>query len=189
MENEKIDLIRRRVRSQLPEFGTHGYEHTERVFRACQVLGAEAGADLDTLLPAALLHDIARGNENHAVASAEQAKGVLEALGMTLDRIEAITTAISAHSFSGRSKPQSLEAQILSDADKLDAMGALGVYRAAMYSAEHGRPISDFVAHFHEKLLTLKDLLHTERARRLAEARHEFMQVYLDQLEKELSLV
>jgi uncharacterized protein len=189
MENEKIDLIRRRVRSLLPEFGTHGYEHTERVFRVCQVLGAEAGADLDTLLPAALLHDIARGEENHAVASAEQAKVVLEALGMTRDRIEAIIMAISAHSFSGGSKPQSLEAQILSDADKLDAMGALGVYRAAMYSAEHDRPISDYIAHFYEKLLTLKDLLHTERARRLAGARHKFMKVYLEQLEKELSLV
>jgi uncharacterized protein len=189
MENEKIASIRSRVKTLLPEFGTHGYEHTERVYRACQVIGVETGADLDILLPAALLHDIARGNENHAMASAEQAKGVLKPLGMTQDRIEAITVAISAHSFSGGAKPQSLEAQILSDADKLDAMGALGVYRAAMYSAEHSRPISDYVAHFHEKLLTLKDLLHTERARSLAETRHEFMKVYLEQLEKELSLV
>ncbi|RLI10695.1 phosphohydrolase, partial [Candidatus Bathyarchaeota archaeon] len=76
----------------------------------------------------------------------------------------------------------------LSDADKLDAMGALGVYRTAMYSAEHGRPVNEFVVHFHEKLLKLRSRMFTPEARRMAESRHRFMFDFLAQLDRELKL-
>ena len=78
-----------------------------------------------------------------------------------------------------------MEARILSDADKLDAMGAIGIYRAAQYGVEHERPEKEFINHFHEKLLTLKDLLYTDEAKKLAEKRHAFMLQYLEQIDKE----
>jgi uncharacterized protein len=74
----------------------------------------------------------------------------------------------------------------LSDADKLDAMGAVGVYRTALYSGELMRPVEEFIEHFHEKLLTLKDLLYTDEARTLAEGRHRYMLEYLEEFVREL---
>ena len=188
LDEEMLDAIRAEARGLLSEFGTHGFEHTERVCRACRRLGGGVGADLSVLLPAALLHDVGRRTADHALDSAEIARRILEALGYEWDKVEAVVEAISTHSFTGGRSSASLEARVLSDADKLDATGALGIYRAAMYSLEHGRPIGDFIAHFHEKLLKLKDRLFTEEARRLAESRHRFMLDFLSQLDRELNL-
>jgi len=188
LEEKKMDALKGEARKLLPELGTHGFEHTERVLRTCQHLGGRVGADPSILVPAALLHDVGRGTTDHALESAELARGILESGGYEQDKIEAVFEAISTHSFTGERAPASLEAMVLSDADKLDAMGALGVYRAAMYSVEHGRPIGDFVAHFHEKLLRLREQLFTEEARRLAESRHRFMLDFLAQLDRELNL-
>ena len=115
------------------------------------------------------------------------AKNELEELHLEDSQIERICNAIATHSFSGGKEPQSHEAKILSDVDKLDAMGALGIYRAAMYSGEHLRSYEDFVDHFHEKLLNLRDLMFTEEARKIAEDRMSYMQGYLLQLDKELN--
>jgi len=112
------------------------------------------------------------------------ARKILSELGYS--KIDEIIHAIEAHSFSAGNKATSLEAKILSDADKLDALGATGIYRAAQYSVEHNRPMEDYIAHFHEKLLKLVDLLYTEEAKNLALKRHMFMEKYLVQLEKEL---
>ncbi|MBN2335364.1 HD domain-containing protein [Candidatus Bathyarchaeota archaeon] len=166
--------------------GCHGYEHTERVIRLCTALGEKLGADMDVLIPAAILHDVGRGGEDHAARGAKKAIEILREAGLDEARIDAIAEAIRVHSFSGSLGATSLEAQILSDADKLDAMGAVGVYRGAQYSGEHGRPLERFVGHFHEKLLKLRELLYTEEARRMAERRHEFMLRYLEEFMNEL---
>ena len=97
-----------------------------------------------------------------------------------------IVHIIDVHSFSMGGEVKTLEAKILSDADKLDAMGALGVYRAAQYIVENESSQEDFINHFQEKLLKLKDLLYTDEAKKLAEKRHKFMLIYLSQLENEL---
>ncbi len=166
--------------------GCHGYEHTERVIELCRRLGESMGADMEVLMPAAVLHDIAREEPDHAERGAREAVKILEEAGYSREKIPLIYDAIRVHSYSYGKKASTLEAMILSDADKLDAMGAIGVYRTAMYSGELMRPQEDFVAHFHEKLLTLKDLLYTEEARRLADGRHRYMQVYLEEFMKEL---
>jgi len=186
--DEKLDAIRDEAHKLLPVFGTHGFEHTERVCRYCRRIGIAVGADLDVLLPAALLHDVGRDAADHAVESADIARRILDSLGYGLEEVEAVVEAISTHSFTGEREPTSLEAKVLSDADKLDAMGALGICRAATYGVEHGRPLGDFVAHFHEKLLKLRDRMYTEEARRLAELRHRFMLEFLYQLDRELRL-
>ena len=188
MDEERMEALRAEAVRLLPGLGTHGLEHTMRVLRTCRYLGERIGADMSILLPAALLHDIGRGAEAHALEGARLARGILEAAGYGEDEIGAVVNVISTHSFTGGRPPGSPEAMILSDADKLDAMGALGAYRAAMYSVEHERPLEEFVAHFHEKLLRLKRELFTEEARRLADSRHGFMLDFLAQLEKELDL-
>jgi len=188
LDEKMLDAVRADARKLLPEFGTHGFEHTERVYRACRRIGGEVGADLSVLLPAALLHDVGRGSSDHALESADIAGRILTSRGYPRSKVQAVVETISTHSFTGGRAPASLEAKVLSDADKLDAMGALGIYRAATYSGEHGRPMAGFVAHFHEKLLKLKDRLFTEEARRLAESRHRFMLDFLSQLGRELKL-
>ncbi len=186
MDEGKLSRLRDEIRSHTPPNGTHGFEHVERVYDTCQHIGRIEKADLNVLLPAALLHDIARDEKSHAQAGADKAKQVLQRYDEPEDKIEEITHAIASHSFSGKKPPKTLEAKILSDADKLDALGAIGVYRTAEYSGEHIRPIGDFVAHFYEKLLQLEGLLLTEEAKRMASGRTQFMKDFLVQLEKEL---
>ncbi len=186
MNEKTLTALRQEVRSRTPQFGTHGFEHVERVYATCKHIGIVEKADLDILLPAALLHDIARAEENHAEAGAEKAKQILHRYGQPGETIEKITSAIVTHSFSGKKPPKTLEAKILSDADKLDALGAIGIYRTAVYSGEHVRPIEDFVTHFNEKLLKLEGLLFTGEAKRMAEERTQYMIAFLAQLEKEL---
>jgi uncharacterized protein len=176
------------VRQLLPRFGTHGFEHTERVHRLSRLIGIKEGADLSILLPAALMHDIERASGNHAVDSAARARTILASMNYEAVKVEAIVEAISSHSFSGGKSPASLEAKILSDADKLDAMGASGCYRAAMFCAERGRTVEDFLRHFQEKLLNLRDLMFTDEAKRLATERNRFMLDFLAQMRSELEL-
>jgi len=166
--------------------GCHGYDHTERVIQLCEIIGIEYNADMAVLIPAAILHDIGRPNDNHASHSAVQARKILMDKVWDLAIIEGVVHAIEVHSFSAGGEAKTLEARILSDADKLDAMGAVGAYRTAQYGVEHGRPIENFIGHFHEKLLKLNDMLYTDMAKEMAAKRHEFMLSYLEQIGKEL---
>ncbi|MEM0331842.1 MAG: phosphohydrolase, partial [Archaeoglobaceae archaeon] len=100
--------------------------------------------------------------------------------------IDAVVHAIESHSFSSNVKPRTLEAKILSDADKLDAIGAIGVARAFLYSGEKGRSIEETLMHFEEKLLKLKDLLYTDTAKAIAAERHEFLKKFYEELKREL---
>ena len=171
----------------IPRFGSHGMEHTKRVYKLCLALGERLGADLEVLLPAAILHDIGRHPriENHAQESAQLSKELLAELGLKEQKIERITETIKSHSFSGARRPGSLEGEILSDADKIDALGAVGIYRAAAYTNEERQHLCDFIKHFYEKLLKLPDLIYTESAK-MALQRREFMIGYLKQLDREL---
>jgi len=186
MNSKLHDKLWTHVREKLPKYGCHGIEHTERVYKLCEKIGNQLKVKMDVLLPAAILHDIARGEENHALKGSKMAERILSDYEVPLLIREQISHAIHTHRFSENLKPETLEAMILSDADKLDAMGAVGIYRAAAFSSEVGRPFEDFIDHFHEKLLELKDLLYTDEAKILAEERHEFMQKYLEQIKNEL---
>ena len=185
MEAAILEELKREAMKLMPSSGTHGLDHTLRVYRTCLTIGASMGADLSILLPAALLHDIARDEEDHEHASSSKAREILKTYNYPQGKIEAVEQAIATHSFTGKLTPNTLEGKILSDADKLDAIGSIGIYRAAAYSRERGRTIDDFMAHFHEKLLTLKDVMYTKEAKSLAESRHRFMLEFLEQLSKE----
>lgn len=164
----------------------HGEDHVLRVLKIAKFIAEKEGANLEVVLKAAELHDSCRDEENHAVKAANFARNILGKQGYGEEFIEAVAHAIEAHSFSGKIEPKTIEAKVLSDADKLDAIGAIGIARAFMIAGERGRSIEETLKHFEEKLLKLKDLLYTETAIKLAEKRHEFLKLFYDEIKKEL---
>ena len=178
------------VRTALRESGAHGFDHTGRVVRLCEQLGAREGADMAVLIPAALFHDIARPLEEetgvpHEEEGARIAAAYLRSVRCPEDRIAAIAHAVRAHRYSTGIDPATLEARVLSDADKLDAMGAVGIARTFIRAGEHGGGIADATAHFHDKLLNLRDLMYTKTAREIAAERHALLIAFLAALEEE----
>lgn len=190
MTEDGFGEIRRYARDLLGDHGSHGFDHTLRVTRLCIIIGKREGADLRILVPAALLHDIARPLEKeqglpHEIEGARMAEAFLQSVGYDPVRIPAITAAIRTHRFRSDNRPESREAEILSDADKLDAMGATGIARTFMRAAEHGGDIGDAVSHFHDKLLKLNGMMYTETGRELAADRHALLVQFLDALAME----
>ncbi len=164
---------------------SHDRSHVERVVKLARYIAIKEGADVVIVVTAAKLHDIARGEKNHSLKGAEMARKILS--DYPEEFVERVAHCIAAHSFSSGVRPETLEAKVLSDADKLDAMGAIGVARAFMYAGEKGRSIEDTLKHFEDKLLKLKDHLYTETARKIARDRHEFLVRFYEKLKEELS--
>ncbi len=173
--------------------GAHGLDHVMRVTSLAERIGRTEGADLDILIPAALFHDIARPVEKkdgtpHEEKGAEMAELFLTGIHYDESLIPPIVHAIRTHRFRSDKKPGTLEAKILSDADKLDAMGATGIARTFMRAGEHNGVIQDAIDHIHEKLLKLNDHLYTQTAMEMAQHRHNFVSFFVKSLEEELSV-
>ena len=184
----------------------HDFDHVLRVLALAERLAREEGADLEIVRAATLLHDVARGqgdrlSANHAHAGAEFAREVLA--GQPAEKVEAVAHAVAAHRFRSGPDPQTPEARVLHDADKLDAIGAIGVARAFAFGGYEGQRLwadvpagyaeSQATRHEHTpvheyqiKLSKIKGRLLTESARRLAEGRHSFMVEFFEQLEREV---
>jgi len=171
--------------------GTHGLDHVLRVLQLALKIGEAEGADLEVIALAAILHDIARPLEeeglieDHAVESAKMAMQFLKSIGYP--KAKEVYDVIISHSFSSGIEARSLEAKVLSDADKIDAIGAVGIARVFMYSGEHGRTIEESIKHFYDKILRLKDLIYTKTGRKIAEDRHKYTEEFLKRLKEELS--
>ncbi|MBR5641680.1 MAG: HD domain-containing protein [Firmicutes bacterium] len=168
--------------------GGHGFNHTMRVYRnAMKIAKTEPGADKETVALAALLHD-ADDYKLFQTENNANARRILAECGLPQEKIEMVCDAVNAVSFSKNrdKRPETPEACIVQDADRLDAIGAVGIARTFAYGGEHGRSMEDSVAHFHEKLLLLKDLMNTESAKKLAEMRHAFLEDFLEELSEEL---
>ena len=168
-------------------YGGHDAEHTLRVYRNAMLL-AEKEKECDTEIVAlsALLHDADDHKLFHTENNAN-ARTFLQKHGIGQGKADRICAAINSVSFSqnrGR-RPETLEGQIVQDADRLDAIGAIGIARTFAFGGEHGRPLEDSIRHFHEKLLLLKDELNTGSARDLAEKRHQFMLAFLKEYSEE----
>jgi uncharacterized protein len=181
----------------------HDFDHVLRVLRLAERIGQAERADLEILRAAALLHDVARGEEgDHAEMAAERAREILT--GHSPERVERVVEAIRSHRFRSGPAPTSLEARILYDADKLDAMGAIGVARAYAVAGQSGQrlwaplaEIGDDVAQevpavhtpvheFKMKLAKLAGTLHTRTAQQLAAQRHRYMREFFQRLEAEV---
>lgn len=177
------------VKSKLEKNGGHGYEHCRRVYNLCKYIGKLEGADMYILLPAALLHDIERDGEDdkisHAELSANIANNFLREINYPESKIKSIVGAIRSHSFRLGLDQTSLEAKILSDTDKLDAIGAIGIYRVFIIACKKNESLEDIIHHFHDKLSKLK--FHTKRAEKIADERHKFMKNFFVHLENEIN--
>jgi uncharacterized protein len=148
---------------------------------------------MTVLLPAALFHDSARHAEEetgvpHEEAGARVAEEYLRSIQYDGERIRQITHAIRTHRYRSAEKPETLEARILSDADKLDAMGAVGIARTFLRAGEHHGDIEDAIDHMHDKLLNLHGLMYTATAKRIAEKRHRFLALFLETLTDEIGV-
>lgn len=186
----------------------HGFDHIERVYRMADRLARAEGADLSIVHAAALLHDSQGSDPNsgerlsHHLASALFAETVLKEEGWNQTDIEAVQHCIRAHRFRGDNEgPQTIEAKVLFDADKLDVLGAIGVARTIGYAVQAGQPIysqpspqfketgqkekNEPHSSYHEflfKLRKVKERLFTDTAKKIAEQRHAFLSAYYDQL-------
>ena len=165
----------------------HGFDHSMRVYRnALRIAETEPAADRLIVSLGALLHD-ADDHKLFHTENNENARRFLREHGISPDTEDRICEAVSAVSFSkNRGKqPETIEGRIIQDADRLDAIGAIGIARTFAYGGKHGRTPEASIAHFHEKLLLLKDLMNTEKAREMAESRHAFMEQFLREWERE----
>jgi uncharacterized protein len=193
-------------RFYLENDAAHDFDHVLRVLALAERIGQAEGADLEIVRAAALLHDVARADEEgssacHAQAGAQRAREILQ--GHPPEKVEAVAQAIATHRFREKSIPQTLEAQVLYDADKLDAMGAIGVARAYAISGQarqrlwgpvpadyrgeaQGTPEHTAVHEFVFKLSRLKGTLFTPTAKAIAAERHRYMVKFFDRLEREV---
>jgi uncharacterized protein len=165
----------------------HGFDHVLRVLRLVEILAAELGGDTEILHAAALLHDSAdaapidgKDRASHELTSADFARQVLHEEGWSEERIEAVKHCIRAHRFRSSESPQTLEAKILFDADKLDVVGAFGVARTLGYAQQAGQPLFAEPSPRH-----IIERLHTEPARCMAIERFKVLEGFFEQLASE----
>lgn len=175
--------------------GGHDLDHTVRVYRMAVRLAEAEGADTQITAFAALLHDVDdRKISPETCETLDHAREFLHSHGVDGETTNRILCIISQVSFSGGKVPESLEGKCVQDADRLDAMGAVGIARTFAYGGSKGRRIHDpagedkttSVQHFYDKLLKLEKLMNTETGREMARQRHLFMEEFLQRFYGEL---
>lgn len=166
----------------------HDTAHTMRVYRNAMALSSREPCDQQIVALAALLHD-ADDPKLFQTADNANARAFLTRHGLDEDRINQIIEAVNSVSFSKNKekRPETIEGQIVQDADRLDALGAVGIARTFAFGGRHGRALEDSIGHFHEKLLLLTDRMNTPAAKALAEERHRFLLEFLREWETEIS--
>ena len=164
----------------------HGFDHTMRVYRNAMEIAREEDCDRQIVALAALLHD-ADDPKLFSTADNANARAFLNSHGADEEMTERILAAVNAVSFSKNRdrKPDTVEGQIVQDAGRLDAIGAIGIARTFAYGGGHGRGLEDSIGHFHEKLLLLTDLMNTLTAKSMAAERHRFMPDFLREWARE----
>ena len=210
----KEEVIKRTadyIKSKLDgESSGHDWWHTYRVWKTAVNIGKKEDADLFVVQLAALLHDIAdwKFHSGDDSIGPKLAREWLEKLDVDENIISHVCEIIKGVSFKGagvKSKIKTNEGMVVQDADRLDALGSIGIARAFAYGGHKGREIYNpnikpekhesfeqyknnkgtTINHFYEKLLLLKDLMNTPSARKIAEERHRFIEEYLDKFFKE----
>lgn len=169
----------------------HDFYHMERVAKTAKEIAEIEQADTFITETAAWLHDVG----DHKLfknpdETKEKLNVFLRKIGVSDQQVLAIERAIKDVSFSKGANPETLEGKIVQDADRLDALGAIGIARTFAFGGSKGRPIHtnddqrlhlSSIQHFYDKLLLLKDLMNTSAARAIAQDRHDFMESFLDQ--------
>ena len=187
------------------DFSGHDFYHTMRVYKTAVQIAVRENADILTVQLAALLHDVDDIKLSPTTYSVKKnAVDFMKQNKLSDEIINSVCKIIEEVSFAGTDSvvPSSIEGKCVQDADRLDAIGAVGIARALAYGGNKGRKMYDpdikpmtnmnkeqyrqndnstTINHFYEKLLLLKDMMNTETAKKVAERRHAFMQTYLDE--------
>ena len=201
--NEMIDRALQYARELfVGDSGGHDYYHTLRVYRMAARIGVAEGADAEVVALAAILHD-ADDVKLFDGVGLPHARSFLAGHSKSDEVLEAISTV--SFKGTGTARPATIEGMVVQDADRLDAIGAIGIARAFAYGGSHARAMHDpevsprgemteqeyrksmstTVNHFYEKLLKLKTLMNTRAGREIAEERDRFMRAYLAEFLKE----
>ena len=207
--NDVIDAVIQYARNHFEDAKySHDWEHTERVYKLCMHIGAIEGADLDVLAISAFLHDIGRTHQDkakgsicHAEKGADMAREMLEKYPIPHEKKENIIHCVLTHRYRNSHVPETIEAKVLFDADKLDAIGAVGIARAYLFAGELGallhnphaipeqtKPYSKDDTGYREyrvKLSRIKDKMLTSEGKRMAQERHAFMEDFFERFLKE----
>ena len=193
-DDNLISIVRKFAVENSEKNDIHGYAHVERVYNTCIKIGKELNANLKVLKIAALLHDVGRIHEktdklkrNHAEISAEMSKEFLTSnkLSFVQNEFDNIIHSIRAHSFSNKIIANTLEAKILSDADKMDALGAIGIFRTIGFTLENKGGIDQIIEHLENKILRLKEQMFLDYSKRVAELRHKTVLDFYTMIKKE----
>ncbi|HAR63485.1 MAG TPA: phosphohydrolase [Candidatus Margulisbacteria bacterium] len=206
---ETLELIKSDVKTIFENSrGSHDLDHTHRVYNLCLRIGHIEHANKEVITLAALLHDIGRQKQDssqgkvcHARYGSVLAEKVLMKYDFPDDFIKKITHCIETHRFRNNKPPVSLEAKVLFDADKLDAIGAVGIGRAFLFAGEIGAKLHNqngeitqtqeysiedtAYREYMVKLRYIKDKMLTDEGKRLAQGRHQFMVEFFDRLDQE----
>ncbi|MFX0023308.1 MAG: HD domain-containing protein [Candidatus Hermodarchaeota archaeon] len=195
LDDKILTLIRDFALKNTEKDDIHGFSHVERVYNLCLEFGKTLKANLKILQIAALLHDIGRIHEktytknknNHAELSAKIASEFLVSLSIPISQEESnqIIHCIRSHSFSNQSNPQTLEAKILSDVDKLDALGAIGLYRTIGFTIKKGGGLDKVIEHLENKIMKLKSQMHLDISKEIAEEREMIIQDFYKKILKQ----
>ncbi|MGM0897371.1 MAG: HD domain-containing protein [Bacillota bacterium] len=206
MNHPAITECRMNVKEIYETFdASHDWQHIERVLQNARHIAQSEGGDPLLIELAVLLHDVS--DPKYKKDGENREEEILQQLELTDEQRGSIRSIIRTVSFKGgaNDEPESTEAMIVRDADRLDAIGAIGIARAFAYGGAKGRKLYDrdeqartemteseyrngstsTVTHFYEKLLLLKELMMTDSGKHMAEERHQFMLSFLEQLQNE----
>jgi uncharacterized protein len=205
---KNLRALQTEVEKRIKNDPAHDYSHIMRVYKNAQKIAKLEKTDARLVLTAALLHDIVqfpksdRRSKTASTKSAQLAKRILSKYDYTKKEIQIVTDAIRDHSYSRNKTPKTLEGKILQDADRLDALGSIGIARTFSVGGAEGRPIyneldpfcdkrrpddkSWTVDHFYRKLLLLEKKMNTKFARKEARRRTLLLRRFLLELKKEI---
>ncbi|MCH7966806.1 MAG: HD domain-containing protein [Thaumarchaeota archaeon] len=203
-----LDSLKNEVKKRMENDSAHDYEHTMRVYKNAQQICKKEKANEPLVLCAALLHDLVSHSKSDkhsklsSIESAKKSKKILEKFDFSKKDITIISDAIRDHSFSQSKIPKTLEGQILQDADRLDALGAIGIARVFATGGSLKRPFYNIddpfckqripddktwtIDHFYQKLLKLESLMNTKSGKAEAKRRTRILKEFLNQLKQEL---
>jgi len=205
----RLDKIKQEISSMAENDPAHDFSHVMRVYKNAELLCKKEKIDPELVLASVLLHDLVSfkksdpRNKTASTKSALRAKKILRNLGYDNGEIAIISEAIRNHSFSENTTPETIEGRILQDADRLDALGAVGIARVFAVGGSENRPLYDpedpfcksrspddlawTVDHFYRKLLRLERLMNTQTGKSIARERTAVLENFLKQLKREIS--
>lgn len=197
-KNEILKEVQSYIRKTFLEEGTgHDYFHIERVVTNARKIVEKESADSFLVELAAWVHDIGDYKLHGGVDKSEELiKSFLESINLDEEIISKVNEIVSQVSFSKGNKPTTIEAEIVQDADRLDAIGAVGIARCFAYGGSRGNILfnpednsknASSIQHFYDKLFKLKDLMNTTTAKEIAEERHAYMKSFVQQFYNEVN--